>query len=39
MWMVSAGRIPIPLVSDVAARSATIDRHYYGELSPEQRAD
>jgi hypothetical protein len=38
-WMLSAGGIPIPTVPHGAARSATIHRHYYEVLTPEEHND
>jgi hypothetical protein len=39
MWMLSMGGIPIPPVRHGAARSASIHRHYYEVLTPEERND
>jgi hypothetical protein len=39
MWMLSVGGIPIPPVPHGAAQSASIHRHYYEVLTPEERND
>jgi hypothetical protein len=38
-WRLSAGGIPIPPVLHGTARQATVHRHYYEVLTPEERND